>query len=252
MDGPLTWGVGGPTVRHMITRTKLLAAALAFSLVGGTAACGAKKDEGTDRWTTTENTTVKIDWDKVNEAYKQADGPADLERRVNEIYEGDEIISVAVQDTDDKTQVVTGFFDKNTDGQVDEPEKIFTITRTITGEGEGQYQTQGHGYYAGYHSPMFSLVSGMLLGSMISSMFMPSYMPMYRQPYVTSAARHNELRSQRAGYRARNPERFAKPSQTGRKYGGSSGTRSSPPRSRGGGRFGGPRIRAQRPERLAA
>lgn len=234
----------------MITRTKILAAALALSMMGGVAACG-KKDEGTDRWTTTENTNVKIDWDKVNEAYKAADGPADLERRVNEIYEGDEIISVAVHDVDEKNQVVTGFFDKNADGKVDEEEKIFTIQRTITGEGSGQYQTTGYGHYAGYHSPMLSIASGMLMGAMMSSMFMPTYVPMYRQPYVTTAARHGELNSQRAGYRARNPERFAKPSKTGRSYGGTRGTRSAPPRVRGGGRFGG-RTRGARPERLAA
>ncbi|MBP8808925.1 MAG: hypothetical protein KBG48_24540 [Kofleriaceae bacterium] len=233
----------------MLKHSRLWGVALA-ALVA-TAACGSER-KGTERWTTTENTNVKIDWDKVNDAYKKADGPADLERRVNEIYEGDEIISVSVQDVDDKTQVVTGFFDKNTDGKVDDPEKIFTITRTITGPSEAQYQTAGHGYYGGYMSPMLSIASGMLMGSMMASMFMPSYVPMYSQPYVTNSARHGELRSQRSSYRAANPERFAKTSRTGRSYGGSSGTRSSAPRSRGGSRFG---VRAQSGrlrERLAA
>lgn len=222
----------------MITCNRLMAAVLAGTLLGGTAACMDRK-ETRDRWATTENTNVKIDWDKVNEAYKAANGPEDLEKRVNEIYEGDEIISVAVHDVDAKTQVVTGFFDKNVDGKVDEPEKIFTIQRTLTGEGTGQYQTQGYGHYAGYHSPMLSIATGMLMGSMMASMFMPSYVPVYTQPYTTNSARHADLRNQRAGYRAANPERFAKPSRTGRSYGGTSGTRSSPPRVRGGGRFGG-------------
>jgi hypothetical protein len=172
----------------MITRSRILAAALAVSLIGGTAACNLDRRREQERWATTENTNVKIDWDKVNEAYKLAEGPADLERRVNEIYEGDEIISIAVHDLDDGTQVVTGFFDHNTDGKVDEPEKIFTIQRTPTGPGEGQYQTQGYGHYAGYHSPMMGIMTGMLMGSMMSSMLMPSYRPMYTQPYTTTAA----------------------------------------------------------------
>ena len=106
-------------------------------------------DRGTERWATTENTNVPIDWDKVNEAYKTADGPADFEKRVNEIYEGDEVISVSVQDLAGNAQVVTGFFDKDKSGTVQEGEKIFTIKRNVTGEGTGQYQTQGYGAYYG-------------------------------------------------------------------------------------------------------
>src|SRR6185503_10990250 len=101
----------------MISKTKLLASALIGALVIGGAGCAPDKDV-VDRWATTENTNVKIDWDKVNEAYKQANGPEDLEKRINEIYEGDEIISIAVADQDDKTQVITGFFDKNKSGNV--------------------------------------------------------------------------------------------------------------------------------------
>src|SRR5687767_6891583 len=112
----------------MIAKTKQLAAVLGVTLAFGGAGCGSS-DEGNERWATTENTNVKIDWDKVNEAYKQAEGPEDLEKRLNEIYEGDEIISVHVQDAEDKSQTVTGFFDKDSSGTVEEGEKIFTIKR---------------------------------------------------------------------------------------------------------------------------
>jgi len=237
----------------MITRSKLLAGALAMMLVGsGAAGCKSIDERNRDRWATTENTNVKIDWDKVNDAYEKADGPEDLEKRINEIYEGDEVISISVHDTDGKTQVVTGFFDHNTDGKVDEAEKIFTIQRDLTGEGKGQYQTQGSGHYAGYHSPMMGIMTGMLMGSMMSSMLMPSYSPRYSQPYATTSARHGELRSQRSGYRAQNPQRFAKPSKTGRSYGGDRGGGGSAPRSRGGGRFGRAAGAGAKPVRLAA
>src|SRR5689334_10666595 len=135
----------------MISKTKVLASALAVALTAGpmmVTGCSREPDR-VERWATTENTNVKIDWDKVNQAYKDASGPEDLEKRINEIYQGDEIISIAVHDQDDKTQVVTGFFDKNKNGAVDESEKIFTIKREPTGEGEARVQTTGYGPYAG-------------------------------------------------------------------------------------------------------
>jgi hypothetical protein len=229
----------------MISKTRLLATVLALAVPLATTAC-APDMEKTERWATTENTNVKINWDKVNQAYKDANGPEDLEKRINEIYEGKEIISISVKDESDKTQVVTGFFDKNTSGAVDEGEQIFTIKREPTPEG-AQYQTQGHGAYAGYHSPFFGVASGMMMGMMMSSMFMPTYMPM---AYTTNAARVGALQSSRSAYRAANP---GSRSQSGRNYGSKpSGTRSGGGR-RGGGGFGLKRAgRVTRPARLTA
>jgi hypothetical protein len=221
----------------MINKTKVLAAFLGISLVAGGLGAGCSSGEKTERWATTENTNVKIDWDKVNEAYKQAEGPEDLEKRINEIYEGDEVISVAVKDEDDKLQVVTGFFDKNTDGKVDEGEKIFTIKRELS-NGEAKVQTVGYGPHYGYYSsPFFSIMSGMAVGMMLSSAFSPSYVPVYRTAYVTPASRVSTLSSQRSAYRASNPERFTKASRTGRSYGGGTSSGGTV-RSRGGSRFG--------------
>lgn len=233
----------------MMSKVRFLAAALAVCLLG---ASGCDQGRAIERWVTTENTTVAIDWDRINEAYKQASGPEDFEKRVNEIYEGKEIISVAVHDQDDKTQIVTGFFDKNADGQVAEAEKIFSIKREPTGEGTAQYQTMGYGPYYGYHSPFISIASGMLMGSMISSMFMPRYVPAYSSPYVTPAARIGHLQNNRAGYRA-NSQRLRPRSQSGRSYGGSKSSSGSfrGGMRRGGGFFGLARSgRVTRPPRL--
>jgi len=203
----------------------------------GSVALGCKSSERHERWATTENTNVAIDWNRVNEAYKLADGPEDLERRLNEVYGGSEVISVSVADLDGKTQLVTGFFDKNTNGAVEDEEKIFTIRRELAGEGNGQYQTVGYGPYGGYHSPFIGIASGMLMGSMMSGMFTPGSTPMYRQPYTTPAARASEVRQTRSSYRAANPSQFQR-SQSGRTYGRTSPARA--PRGVGAGRgFGG-------------
>ena len=227
--------------------------AIAAVMVVAIPACGNdSRSRSNDRWVTTQDTTVDIDWDAVGKAYREAEGPEDFEKKVNEIYTGDEIISIAVQDIDDKTQEVTGFFDKNTDGKVEEPEKIFSLKREITGDKEAQYRIHGHGAYHGYTSPMWNIASGMVLGYMVSRAFSPGYRPVYTQPYMTSPDRHKALTTHRDGYRQKNPDKFrqGKSSKSGRSYGskgsnygGGKPSSSSPsprPRSRslGGGRFG--------------
>lgn len=233
------------TSKSSIHRRTVVLAAVA-SLVVGVPACGGDSTRGNDRWVTTEDTTVDIDWNAINEAYQQAEGPEDFERRVNEIYAGDEVISVAVHDADEKTQEVTGFFDKNEDGKVEDAEKVFTIRRDITGPEAAQVQIAGHGAYAGYHSPIWDIAGGMLLGSMLANAFSPRYTPMYTQPYITPAARRGQLAASRDSYRAQNPDKFrqSRASKSGRSYGAKGGgfgggtPAPSRPRSSGGGRFG--------------
>ena len=230
----------------------------------------------TDRWVTTENTAVEIDFDAVGKAYKSANGPEDFERRVNEIYTGSEIISVAVQDESAKVQVVTGFFDKDKDGAVGEGEKIFSLKRQIdSGTGSGNYRIQGHGHYSHYHSPMWDIASGMMLGSMLSSAFAPDYRPVYVQhnTYTTSPTRARAIRTNRASYRKANPAKFnskprrlttkssAKPSKnkvkkskSKRNYGSKGnkwGSRPSTRRRTGGSKFG-TRRRREKVIRLEA
>jgi hypothetical protein len=245
------------TVAHRAVGLVAVAALLVGApACGNSSSRGNDRSRGKDRWVSTNNTSVDIDWDAVGKAFRDAKGPEDFEKRVNEIYTGDEVISVAVQDLDDKSQEVTGFFDSNTDGKVEESEKVFTIRRDLKGADKAQYRVSGHGRYGHYRSPMWDIASGMAMGYMLSRAFSPSYRPAYTQPYVTSTARHGELTSHRDGYRQKNPEKFSsgKTSKSGRTYGSkgsnygggkpSSASTPSPsstpsrPSSRGGGRFG--------------
>lgn len=209
-------------------------------------ACGDATPRGNERWVTTQNTTVDIDWDAVGQAYREAEGPEDFERRVNEIYAGDEVISVAVLDVDERTQEVTGFFDKNSDGRVEDPERIFTISRSI-GTESAQVQITGHGPYMGYHSPMWNIASGMAMGYMLSRAFSPGYVPMYSAGYVTPPSRQTALATHRDAYRQANPSKFraGQGSQSGKTYGRQGGNfgggkpaSPAPRKSFGGGKFG--------------
>jgi hypothetical protein len=224
-----------------------LAAGLAVALAG------CSRDEGNERWATTANTTVDIDWDKVQEAYRTAEGPQDLENKINEIYTGDELISVAVHDKDEKTQEVTGFFDTNSNGQVEDAEKIFVITRGVVNEGQAEYAVQGYGHYGGYrHTSMWDIAGGMMIGSMMANALMPGYRGAYGTPYTTSPTRLSQISTHRSGYRAANPSRFkstpAKASGSGRSYGSKGGSWGSSGR-RSGGRIGGGRFGLSRRRR---
>jgi hypothetical protein len=173
--------------------------------------------EGTTSGGTAENAT-QLDFNKVNEAYREADSPEDFEKRVNEIYEGDDIISIAVEDQDEQHQTVTGFIDRNENGSVDEGEKIFEIKRTPTEATAGtetttvshtaQYVTTGYGPYAYYTSPYYPLVwgTGIAVGAMAAMAWRGAAYAPYR--YATSAARVGALNSYRGNYRAANPQRF--------------------------------------------
>ncbi len=250
------------TGKSGLTRRNAIGMFAAAALLAAAPACG-DSARTNDRWVTTDNTAVDIDWDAVGKAYKEAEGPEDFEKRVNEIYTGEEIISVAVHDKDERTQEVTGFFDRNTDGAVEDAEKVFTIKRDIVGPEQAQMQISGHGSYSHYRSPMWDIAAGMMLGSMMSRAFSPGYRPAYTQRYVTSPARHQQLASHRSSYRQANPDKFrkGKSSQSGRQYGrkGSNfgggrptSTKPRPTRSRsfGGGRFGTPARKGRRVVRL--
>lgn len=210
------------------------------------ALAGCSRDEGNERWATTANTTVDIDWDKIQEAYRTAEGPQDFENKVNEIYTGDELISVSVHDKDEKTQEVTGFFDTNTNGQVEDAEKIFVITRGVVNEGQAEYAVQGHGHYGHYrHTSMWDIAGGVMIGSMMANALMPGYRGAYSRPYTTSPSRLSQVSAHRSGYRAANPGRFtktpAKASGSGRSYGNKGGSWGSSGK-RSGGRVGGGRF----------
>lgn len=231
--------MNSPVARFAI-RPLVVALSAAVALGGVT---GCESGRSNERWVVTEDTRVEIDWDAVNQAYREAEGPEDFERRVNEIYGGDEVVSVSVKDENDKSQVVTGFFDKDGDGSAGESEKIFTIKRDVVGSGAAQYQIAGAGAYSHYHSPMWDIAAGMMLGSFLSNMFMPGYRPMYMVPYNTSPARRGALAAHRDSFRAANPSKFPpKSSSSGRSYGSRGGAWGSGGSGRsggGGGRRGG-------------
>jgi hypothetical protein len=120
----------------------------------------------------------KINLDEVQKAFWDSKGNdlnswmAAFEKRVNEIYEGNDVIAIDATRNDNRL-IVTGYIDKdNKDGYQSGDEKLFCIEQT--GEAvnnEMPYRVSGyygHPYYEGHHSFLGNpFLQGMLLSHVL-------------------------------------------------------------------------------------
>jgi hypothetical protein len=168
--------------------------ALAVACGGG----GKSADDPGQVWVESDGAAGRINMDDVQQAYRDAytaDGfqVEKFEQRVNEIYEGDNVVLVRVDRAGD-TATISGWEDLNGDKQAVEgvDDKLFTITQDL--RDGGNYTTQGHGANGYYHSvsPFGGFFTGLLIGNLLSG---------GRTTYVTSPARYDALNSSRASYR---------------------------------------------------
>jgi hypothetical protein len=150
-------------------------------------------------WVETDGAAGRINLDDVQQAYRDAytaDGfnVQQFEQRVNEIYEGDNLVLIQAQ-RDDANATITGWEDLDGDQQVvdGQDDKLFTITQEL--KYGGNYTTQGHGANGYYNSvnPFGGFFTGLLIGNLLSGGFGGGY--------VTPSSRYDDLRSSRAAYR---------------------------------------------------
>ena len=139
---------------------------------------------------------LKLDVDSVQKAFNSAKSPLEFEKQVNEIYTGNEIISINVRDQGNKNQIVSLYIDNNTEnGKMDQDETILTLNRVVDeANNQVQVSTTGYGPYAYYSSGPSPLVYA-LTGSLIT------YWAMSRPFYSTPIDRFSDIREQRSSYR---------------------------------------------------
>ena len=133
------------SVSPMISKTKLLAVGAHTRAVTAGGRVRVRIRHRVDRWATTENTNVQI---RLGQGQRRPTrtrtAPRTSSKRVNEISTKVTRSSrIAVTDQDDKTQIVTGFFDKNKNGAVDEGERSSRSSASRPATGTAQYQTHG-------------------------------------------------------------------------------------------------------------
>ena len=119
------------------------------ALVGsGMIGCGGKVSRQQD-WMATDGATGRINLDAVKDALETSKDLSEFEKRVNEIYEGDNLVLIRVEEKGTQ-KIISGFEDLNQSNAIEEAkdDKLFSITVD-----EEKYEVYGHGtnhdYYYG-------------------------------------------------------------------------------------------------------
>ena len=146
-----------------------------------------------DEWAATDGAAGRINLDDVQEAFKKSKSATDFERRVNEIYEGDGLIYIRAEKSEETgTLTLEGWEDLNGNNEIDDAgdDLLFSIVE------EGEKNTmRGHGSNGYYHNSFGGgnfLFTYLLLSSLRGPYF-------YHTPYGVGYG--GTMRTQRTGYR---------------------------------------------------
>ena len=119
------------------------------ALVGsGVIGCGGQASKQQD-WMATDVATGRINLDAVKDALETSQDLSGFEKRVNEIYEGDNLVLIRVEEKGVQ-KIISGFEDLNQSNAIEETkdDKLFSITVE-----EDKYEVYGHStndyYYYG-------------------------------------------------------------------------------------------------------
>lgn len=175
------------------TRKTTFALLAGASLIAGPAiaACGESGPTYED-WAATDGAAGRINLDEVQQAFKDAESPTDFEKRVNEIYEGDGIILIRVEQDGDYMNL-EGWEDLNNSKQIEDAsdDQIFAIVRNHNRE----HEMRGYGANSYYHSHFG--VGNFLFTYMLLSAFTPPF----GYYYATPVYRYDTLSRDRTNYR---------------------------------------------------
>ena len=129
-------------------KTITVFASVGALVASGTIGCGGKAS-GQPDWITTAVATGRINLDAVKDALETSKDLTEFENRVNEIYEGDNLVLISVEGNETQA-TISGFEDLNQSNTIEEAQddKLFSITVR-----EDKYEVYGYGandyYYYG-------------------------------------------------------------------------------------------------------
>ena len=176
--------------RNRKTTFALLAGA---SLIAGPAIAACDSGPTYEDWAATDGAAGRVNLDEVQKAFEDAQSPTDFEKRVNEIYEGDGIVLIRVEQDGD-SMVLGGWEDLNNSKEIEDTsdDLLFTIVRNH----ESEHEMRGYGANGYYHSHFG--VGDFLFTYMLLSAFTPGFGGYY---YYTPINRYDTISRDRANYR---------------------------------------------------
>ncbi len=169
-------------------------------IVGGSLFMVSSCSRSEDQWAETAGKAGYINLEAVEEAMKKSDNVSDFEKRVNEIYQGDEVILIEVKNEDNGEQLVSGYADLNENGKIDydEDEKLFTFRRWYE-EGNQRGEMRGYGVNSYYYRPYPTGIDFLTTWLLFSALSRPAYMvPVYH----TTISDVGMIKQHRANYRS--------------------------------------------------
>ena len=170
-----------------------MAALAGAALLAAPVAAACEAGPTYEQWASTDGAAGRINLDEVQEAFKNSDSPTQFEERVNQIYEGDGIILIRV-DQDGRRMTLEGWEDLNSSQSIedDADDLLFSIVR----DNDERHEMRGYGAN-GYYSSHFG-AGNFLFTYMLLSAFNPFGGRYY---YSTPTARYDTLSRNRAQYR---------------------------------------------------
>jgi hypothetical protein len=146
-----------------------------------------------DEWAATDGAAGRINLDDVQTAFKDSKSVSDFEKRVNEIFEGDQIVLIRAEQTE-TALILEGWEDLNGSNEIDDTQddKLFTVTK----QEDDTYQMRG--YHANsYYNSNFGAGNFLFTYMVLSSLSGPRYF------YNTNPVQaRTTVRGQRSSYRS--------------------------------------------------
>ena len=173
-----------------IAATGIIAGGSLISL----SACAGRREQ----WAETSGKAGQINLEAVEKAMQKSKDVSEFEKRVNEIYTGEEMVLIEVRN-EGREQLVSGYADLNNNLEIEpgEDEKLFTFRRWQEGDNP-RYEMRGYGVNSYYHHPYPSGMNLLTTYLLVSALTRPMYMT---QVYHTTAVQRQTTRSDRASYR---------------------------------------------------
>ncbi len=151
-----------------------------------------------EQWAETSGKAGQINMEAVQDAMKKSNDVSEFEKKVNEIYTGDEMVLIEVENKGSE-QLVSGYVDLDNNLEIDHnsDDKLFTF-RKWDERGNARYSMRGYGVNSYYYRPYPMGTNMLTTYLLVSALTRPMYM---RPVYHTTVVQRQATRQYRSNYR---------------------------------------------------
>ena len=178
----------GPRLNKSRRTRSSMAMVAGVSLLAAPVAAACDSGPTYEDWAATDGAAGRINLDEVQEAFKDSNSPTEFEKRVNEIYEGDGIVLIRVEQDGSRTNL-EAWEDLNKSKEIEDgiDDRLFSIVKD-----NDQHEMRGYGANGYYHHGFGA--GNFLFTYMILSSFGP-------YGYYTPISRYDTISRNRSNYR---------------------------------------------------